>query len=297
MNNQQTITLTTEKKRKQFNDFIQRVLAPEAAVKGVVGIGSIATGHMRPDSDVDAVIFFDPLEYYIVPAEAIWRPGDNTFHSIFDNEVEGLPVDFLRLEWQEWSDPDFEWPEGRRAELATGWLAFDPAGAVARLIAERTVYAEDVRLERLDEAIIWLDQHLGGDKPQAVWDDLGPTIAHDRLQAAYDYLVQALFAYNRRWRVWRNREMSALLTLSWLPENFEERVLVAANAPSPDEGGYQARVESLRALFNDVLAQLVVSGDYSPTPIDQAFIRRSEEPGRAWNMEEWNKFRRARRVT
>ena len=291
------MTPATEEKRKHFDHFIQRVLAPEAAVKGVVGIGSIASGHMRPDSDVDAVIFFDPLDYYIVPAEAIWRPDDNTFHSIFDDDVEGLPVDFLRLDWQEWSDPDFEWPEGRRAELATGWLAFDPSGAVARLIAERTVYPEAVRLERLDEAIIWLDQHLGDDKPQRIWDELGPAIAHDRLEAAYDYLVQALFAYNRQWRVWRNREMSALLALPWLPENFEERVLPAANAPALAADGYQARLATLRALFSDVLAQLVANGDYSPTPVDQAFIRRSEEPGRAWNMDEWNKFRRARRTT
>lgn len=288
------MTPATEQKRAQFQKFIQQVLAPEAGVKGVVGIGSIASGHVRPDSDVDAIIFFDPLDYYIVPAEAIWRPDDNTFHSIFDDEVEGLPVDFLRLDWQEWSDPECKWPEGRRAELAQGWLAFDPSGEVARLIAGRTAYSEDARLERLDEAIICLDQHLGGDKPQAVWDTLGPAIAHDRLHAAYDYLVQALFAYNRQWRVWRNREMNALLALPWLPKDFEDRVLAAANAPSPDEDGYQARVESLRALFDDVLAQLAAVGDYSPTPIDQAFIRRHEEPGRAWNMEEWNKFRRAR---
>ncbi|HEX6384055.1 MAG TPA: nucleotidyltransferase domain-containing protein [Anaerolineae bacterium] len=291
------MTPATEQKRKQFNDFIQRVLAPEPAVKGVVGIGSIATGHMRSDSDVDAVVFFDPLDCYIVPAEAIWRADDNTFHSIFDNEVEGLPVDFLRLDWQEWSDPDFEWPEGRRAELAMGWVAFDPSGELARLIAERTTYRDDMRLERLDEAIIWLDQHLSSGKPQAIWDELGPAIAHDRLQAAYDYLVQALFAYNRQWRVWRNREMDALLSLAWLPKNFQERVLVAANAPSLNEDGYQARVDSLRALFNDLLEQLIANGDYSPTPIDQAFIRRSEEPGRSWNMDEWNKFRRARRTT
>lgn len=290
------MTPATEAKRKDFSDFIQRVLAPEPAVKGVVGIGSIATGHMRPDSDVDAVIFLDPLDYYIVPAEAIWRPGDNTFHSIFDNQVKGLQVDFLRLAWQKWADSDYEWPEGRRAELAQGWVAFDPSGEVARLIGERTMYSEEIRLERLDEAIIWLDQHLGGDKPQAVWDELGPAIAHDRLHAAYDCLVQALFAYNRQWRVWRNREMNTLLTLPWLPEDFEKRVLVAANAPSLDEDGYQARVENLRGLFNDVLAQLVAAGDYSPTPIDQAFIRRSEEPGRSWNMEEWNKFRGARKI-
>jgi hypothetical protein len=41
----------------------------------------------------------------------------------------------------------------------------------------------------------------------------------------------------------------------------------------------------------------MADGDYSNTPIDQAFIRSSEEPGRAWNIDEWNKFRRARLLT
>jgi hypothetical protein len=31
-------------------------------------------------------------------------------------------------------------------------------------------------------------------------------------------------------------------------------------------------------------------------PVDQAFLRLHEEPGRAWNMEEWNKFRIARKL-
>jgi hypothetical protein len=47
-------------------------------------------------------------------------------------------------------------------------------------------------------------------------------------------------------------------------------------------------------LFHELLDQVVANGDYSYAPVDQAFIRSSEEPGRAWNMAEWNKFRRAR---
>jgi predicted nucleotidyltransferase len=292
------ITAATQEKREQFQVFIDRVLAPETAVKGVVVIGSMAGGLMRPDSDVDAVIFLDPLDLYIVPAEAVWIPEEDSFYSIFDERyrLKGLPVDFARLSLPQWSAPDFVWPEGRRAELSAGWIAYDPDGQIAPLIARKTIYDEDTRLRRLDEALIWLDQHLDGATPQRVWDALGPAIAFDRLSAAYEYLVTALFAYNRRWRIWRNREMGALLNLPWLPAEFPERVLLAANAPSLDLAGYQARVSVLQSLFADLREQLIANGDYSAMPVDQAFLRLNEEPGRAWNLEEWNKFRIARKL-
>lgn len=291
------MTPATEQKREQLQQFIETILAQETAVKGVVAIGSMATGHMTPQSGIDAIIFLDPFDFYIVPAEAIWQPEEDTFYSIFNESIDGIPVDFARLSWQEWSDPEFIWPEGRKAELSTGWIAYDPTGAVQRLIEQRTTYPDDVRLTRLDEAIVWLDQHLNDEIPQQIWQTLGPVIAHDRLEAAYHYLVQALFAYNRRWRPWRNREMQTLLRLDWLPEAFEAQVLTAVNAPNLENDGYTIRAQTLRDLFTKLLSQLVTNGDYSNTPIDQAFIRSHEEPGRAWNMEEWNKFRRARLLT
>jgi predicted nucleotidyltransferase len=291
------MTPATEQKRKQLQQFIEKILAEETAVKGVVAIGSMATGHMTPQSDIDAIIFLDPFDLYIVPAEAIWQPEEDTFYSIFNESIDGVPIDFARLSWEEWSDPEFVWSEGRKAELSTGWIAHDPAGDVQKLISQRTTYPDDVRLARLDEAIVWLDQHLNNDTPQQIWQTLGPVIAHDRLEAAYNYLVQALFAYNRRWRPWRNREMQTLLRLDWLPQNFEERVLTAVNAPNLENDGYTTRVQTLSDLFAELLSQLVTNGDYSNTPIDQAFIRSHEEPGRAWNMDEWNKFRRARLLT
>lgn len=286
-------TPATRQKRQDLLTFIQRVLEPAPAVQGVIGIGSIATGLARPDSDIDAVVFLDPFDWYVVPAEFTWRPSEGTFHSIFSQgawvEQEGIQFDFARFDLAHWSDPTCHWAEGRRAELAEGWIAFDRTGVVTRLIAERTAYTEEVRLTRLDEAITWLDQHLGRGKPQVRWESLGPAIAHDRLNAAYHYLIQALFAYNRRWRPWRNREMAYLLILPWLPENFAERVLIALNAPSLDYAGYVARFETLQALFSELLARLVADGDYEADAVGQAFVRSHDEPGYAWNMAAWNR--------
>ncbi len=287
------MTPATVEKRQALLTFIQRVLVPEPAVQAVIGIGSIATGQMRPGSDIDALIFFEPYDPYIVPAESIWLPADGSFHSIFSQDAtvqeQGLQLDFTRCALREWADPAFTWPEGRRAELAEGWVAFARTDAARQLIEARTDYPDDIRRERLDEALIWLDQHLKWDDPQEMWVSLGPAIAQDRLHAAYDYLVQALFAYNRRWRIWRNRELSYLLKLPWLPPAFETRVLTALNAPAHDFAGYAVRFAELRTLFDELLARLVNDGLYPQAdPVGDAFIRRSEEPGRAWNMAAWN---------
>lgn len=286
------MTPATEIKRNELKAFIDRVLEPAAAVQGVVGIGSIATGNMRPDSDIDIVVFFDPLDWYIIPGEFLWRPSDGTFHEIFTTDEavqkESISLDCLRLDLQRWNDPTFIWPEPRRAELSSGWIAFDRVGRITELIAKHTAYSETLRLSRLDHAIIWLDQHLGQDGPQKRWDSLGPATAHDRLQAAYHNLVGGLFALNRAWLPWRNRQMDALLQLEWLPENFKERILPAANAPGLDYNGYMKRVEVLRSLFDDLIDKCIVDGLYSAAPIDQAFVRSHDEPGFAWNMDEWN---------
>lgn len=300
-NSESMRTSVTDQKRHELLDFIQTNLASEPAIQAVIGIGSIATGRMRPGSDIDAIIFLDPFDPYIVPAEFIWLPSANSFHSIFTQEPGvqegGIQFDFTRVDLKAWRHPGFVWPEGRQAELTEGWIAFDRAGTVGQLIAELTAYSDAVRMERLDEALVWLDQHLKWDDPQELWQSLTPAIAHDRLHAAYGYLVQALFAYNRRWRPWRNREMSYLLKLPWLPDEFAQRVLTALNAPGPDYAGYQARFTMLRTLFDEVRAQLVQDGLYAPDdPVGEAFVRRAEEPGRAWNMDEWNAVHRNRQT-
>ena len=292
------MTPATEEKRQQLQDFIEQVLAPEEAVRGVVGIGSMASGHMHSESDIDAVVFLDPYDLFIVPAESVWNPADGSFHSIFDkSEIpHGIEMDLARYNLAQWADPAFDWPEGNRAELSVGWLAYDPTGDIAALIAQKTAYDEEIRQLRLDEALIWLDQHLVWNDPQKSWQTYGSAIAFDRLSAAYRYLVQALFAYNRRWQIWRNREMQALLQLLWLPADFENRVLVAANTPSIDKEGYLTRTSMLSELFQELLAQLIDTGEYSNVPVDQAFIRYNQEIGCAWNMEEWNRFHKLRKL-
>jgi Nucleotidyltransferase domain len=289
---QQMTTSATIQKRQELMNYIELELAPEPAVQAVIGIGSVASGLARPDSDIDAIVFLDPFDAYIIPAEFVWLPSHKSFHSIFSDEPgveKGIQFDFQRFDLTQWMNPSFEWPEGYCSELSMGWLAFDRTGKAADLITARTTYTDAIRISRLDEAITHLDQHLSGDGPQVRWDSLGPLISHDRLQAAYGYLVQALFAYNRRWRPWRNREMSYLLDLPWLPEDFPNRIIGALSITSRDYAGYMNRVEILRNLFQDLTTHLVKDGLYGGNFISEAFIRGHDEPGRAWNMDAWNR--------
>ena len=290
------MTPATKKKRTQLKQFIKKVMEPFPAVLGVVGIGSLATGRCKPESDIDAIVFMDPLDLYIVPAEFIWIPRTNTFHSIFEAseavQNKGIQFDFTRLDFRLWSQNEFAWPEGRRSELSQSWLAFDRNGRIQNLIADRTSYGEGVQTARLDEAITWLDQHLNWDGPASNWQALGPTIAHDRLNAAYQHLVRVLFAYNRRWLPWRNRQMDALLQLPWLPPHFDDWILVANNTPSLDKNGYDRRVQALQTMFKQVLERVKADGIYGDDPIGEAFVRSHDEPGRSWNMGEFNKRRR-----
>ena len=290
------MTPATEEKRAQILQFMERVLLPETAVQAVIGVGSIANGRMRPDSDIDFILFLDPYDLYIVPAEAIWLAADNSFHSIFSEDPtiqQGLQLDCMRFNWQQWRDPAFSWPEEQVSALMNCWIAYDRHGKVTRQIQERAAYPDHVRQSRLDEAITGLDQHLGWGSPQKNWDNLGAAIAHDRLQSAYDYLVDGLFAYNRRWRIWRNRQMSGLLQLPWLPQGFADEILLVANAQSLDYAGYMTRADKLTAYFEAFQQQLIADGIYQD-PVSEAFIRSSEEPGRAWNMAEWNARRQER---
>jgi len=261
-------------------------------------LGSVATGTARDDSDIDVALFMCPLEPYIVPAESIWRPDDDTFHSIFSEDItagpDDLQLDIHRYDLSLWRSPGHEWPEPIRAELATGWIAFDRDGEVPTLVAEHVTYDDGHRLHQLDEALVWLDQHLDRDKLVQRWETLEAVVAHDRLQAAYEYLVQASFAYNGRWQPWRNREIEALQSLAWLPSRNPEDLAGAAISTGHDRSAYDIRSAALQKLADRLTQRLQADGLYGSDPIGEAFIRLHDEPGRSWNLDEWNERHRQR---
>ena len=156
---EQSPTRHTLPKRAALQALIERVLAPEPDVQAVLAVGSVATGRARADSDIDAVVWLDPFDPHIAPAEFIWRPADGSFRSIFSarprrpttpgSTCTGRPGRLARA-WARLADGC--WP-------AEHGLVGSRTPAVAAWLAERIAYPVAGR-RRVDEALVWLDQLL-----------------------------------------------------------------------------------------------------------------------------------------
>lgn len=264
----------------------------------MVSLPSVASlqGMRANHQTIDAILFMDPVDRYILPTESIWCPWDDTFHSIFvrDQHIQqnGIHLDLSFRDMAEWSSESFKWPEFDRAGLAESWIAFDRYGQIEPLIKARTLFDDNARLARLDEFILTIDDELGDDTAERNWSRYGAFTAFSRLDAAYDALVSGLFAYNRKWRFYPNRETEFMCRLPWLPDDSECRMLLAMNGPSLDEDGYAKRANMLREISNEIVTKLQQEGIYGEDPASEAFIRTHDEPGRAWNMHEWNQKRK-----
>ena len=260
LNRESQKVYSTESKRRDLLMEVEKLLAPEECVQGVVAVGSVATGHAGPRSDIDAIIFMEPVDLYVVSTESIWCPWDGTFHSIFVEDTrihqEGIQLDLKVRSLAKWQNESFAWPDPEKAGLAQGWIAFDRDGAVHDLIARRTTYDDGTRRRRLDQAVTDIDQALLKDEPGRIWRSLGALRAFGRLATALDALIEALFAYNRRWRFFRDREMEHLEQLPWLPDDFTRRLLAAIAAPRSNEGGFRLRANAIMELFSELLEKM-----------------------------------------
>lgn len=277
----------TERKRADLANYIKREVIDEPAVQGIVVIGSVAKGIARANSDVDAFVFLDPYDLYAVPAEAKWNPETGRYHGIMSHVEEPVQLDFKRVDLAAWSEPAHVWPDSIRAELSEGWVAFDRFGRISPLIESKTFYSDAERQTKVDEAVSLLNWLLSEALTGRPYDTLGATAAHYRLHSTFDYLIQAIFAINRRWRTLRSRELSDLVALPWLPSNFEADLFLAMNAPSSDKDGYHRRALILHRFFEAVVAKCQEERLYNDNPLDEAFIRQHDELGRDWNMVEW----------
>lgn len=279
-------------KLQQLADYTRTQLAHHEAVHGVVAVGSVAIGRARPGSDIDAVVFLDPLDLYLSPAEFVWRPADNTYHSIFSDDPEldrvGIQFDLHRLDLATWRSPDFSWPEPQRAGLADGRIVYDPTGQIDALIRARTTMSDEERLRILDESIGMASWLIPDDDAAAHWSKLGTAEAFDRLQAGHEELTRGLFAYHRKWRPWRNRQLRGLQQLDWLPAGFRDNPTSLGATDGHDLDAYRRRAAALRTALAELIAKLQADGIYGDDPDNEAFIRLHNEPGRAWNMDDWN---------
>ena len=285
----------TEQKRKELTKYIQAEVIKESSIQGIVVIGSVAKGTARSDSDIDAVVFLEPYDPYAVPAESKWKTDTRKYYGVFSDVRGYIQLDFFkRVDLQKWSQPNHEWPDAICAELSEGWIAFDRKDQIKQLIAEKTIYKDKIRQARLDEALTKLDWLLKDSTIERTWDTLGDKFAHYRLHSAFDYLLQSIFAYNRRWRTLRSRELADLVNMQWLPKEFDENLLKLTNALTETRTGYLERAKSMKQCFDEVIERCQQDGLYGKYAVSEAFIRLHDEPGRDWNMEEWNRKHKSR---
>jgi hypothetical protein len=285
-------------KKRQLTRLINGVLRPSPSVVGVLCVGSVAIGSPRVDSDIDALVFLDPFALSVVPGEFAWSPRDGSFRSIFaeDRPDDAIQFDLTRLAFRTCCSARYRWQEGRLHELSAGWIAYDPRGAIAELVRCKTRYTDRDRLPRLDQSLLQLEQLLKWTDARIPWHYQGERTAQDRLNAAYEYLVEALFALNRQWRPWRSRQTKPLLSLGWLPKGFANSFTSVCTTPCSGFEGYKDRYYRLQGALGEMVREISRDPKYQPEPISAAFVRTHRQLGYASNMERWNRRHQSART-
>jgi hypothetical protein len=171
-------------------------------------------------------------------------------------------------------------------------ISGDRDGSKLTLLDKRTEYDDKTRKQRIDEFILAFDYIIAEKKYEETWDRYGSLAAISRLDVVLDSLIGALFAYNRKWRFFKDREIEFLLRLPWLPKEFDRRVLQAITVTDMSRDGYLKKAAAIEGMSKEIINKLTIESFYGEDPAAEAFIRSHSEPGRAWNMKEWNEKRK-----
>jgi hypothetical protein len=275
-----------ESQLTMMQEFVRRKLEPWPQFVGALVLGSVAHGEGRSDSDLDCVLVFDPMDEGIVPAEFVWEPGSDTFHTIF--EVDAVDVGGVQIDAKRMSLADFRtlgWPEGFRHELAHALVLSDRAGTLAGILQERIAYPEAIRRARVEDLLNWADYSLAEWRLLGWLDRGGIECAHDQLTAAFETILQLLHACNGEWMPWRYRWLVSAQRLAWLPPDFRSRALEVTSRVEPTRESLLHRRAELTALLADIQAELQAVGLVSDA--DEAFLATHPGLGYAHNFDAW----------
>lgn len=289
------LSAATHRLRAQLGDFITRHVAPHPTIKAVVVYGSVASGAATESSDVDAFVFMDPVDPWLLPAEAIWNPEEDSFRSIFSERpvVPGeLQLDLTRVSLQE-RRGDAPWPPADRAALTHRWVAFERPGTdVESLVVERIAMSERERRTALDAALLAADGLL--ENPETLWerDELE---ALDALNAMWEAVMAGTYAINRVWMPYRGRGVRGLRRLPWRGALGDDLLMRCVATDGTDRAAFVKRAAALTRAHEALLAHLQDDPEFGEDPTFAAFLRAHDEPGRAWNIEEWSARHRGRR--
>lgn len=275
-----------------MRQFVQRKLEPWPEFVAALIVGSIAHKEARPDSDVDCILVFDPLDEAIVPAEFVWIPATDSYHTIFEVEASdagGIQIDVMRVALDDFRHQ--EWPESFKYELAHALVLVDRHQSVARIVEKRVAYPESLRLARIQEHAGWASYFMEEWRLLSWLERGGIASAHDQLTAALEEVIKLLHAYNREWLPWRYRWMISAQRLPWQPDEFSQKALEITSQMEPTRNGILQRRAAIGALLNNTMARLQTAGLLADS--EEAFIAAHPGLGYAHNFEAWREAHQA----
>ncbi len=271
--------------------FVQRKLEIWPEFTAALIVGSVAHGEARANSDVDCVFVFEHVDERLVPAEFVWFPAMDTYHTIFDieaSDVGGVQIDAKRLSMAQFAMD--EWEEGFKHDLASAIVVFDRNGTIAPLLEKRLQYPDSLRLARICEHYGWAGYYSEEWRVQA-WSKRGGLLCtHDQLTAAFEEIVRLLHAYNRTWLPWRYRWLISVQKLPWLPDGFEEDARVIQSDLALTEESLTQRQKAVAHILDTIGCKLRVERLLADPA--QAFLATHPELGYAHNMEAWKRGHR-----
>ena len=269
-----------------MRQFVHRKLERWPEFVAALIVGSVAHGEARPDSDVDCVLVFDKLDEAIVPAEFVWVPATDAYHTIFEveaSEVGGIQIDAKRVALDDFRRQ--EWPESLKHELAHALVLCDRRQTVTGIIEERVAYPESLRLARIQDHVGWAAYYLAEWRLLGWIDRGGIESAHDQLTAAFEELIQLLHAYNREWLPCRYRWMVSAQWLSWLPDDYRQRAAGITSRVAANRESLLERRREISAMLDTTLDRLRSEGLLADP--DAAFIAAHPGLGYAHNFDAW----------
>jgi hypothetical protein len=269
-----------------MREFVHRKLEVWPEFVAALIVGSIAHGEARSDSDVDCVLVFDRMDEAIVPAEFVWVPATDAYHTIFEveaSDVGGIQIDAKRIALDDvWRQ---EWPEGFKHELAHALVLYDRDQSIATILTQRLAYPEPLRVSRIRDHVGQAAYYLEEWRLLGWMDRGGIESAHDHLTAAFEEIVQLLHAYNRKWLPWRYRWLVSARRLSWLPDDFAQRSAAIAGQVAATRESLLERRREISVMLDDILDRLRSEGLLADA--DAAFIAAHPGLGYAHNFAAW----------
>lgn len=267
-----------------------------ATVDGVVGVllgGSRARGEERPDSDWDLGVYYRGVPHLPtlrsmarglsdsptdVAGPGEWGPwvDGGAWLTVGDDHVDWIlrDVDRVRRVWTQCREGEFEvgiqpghplgfWSPSYVGELALGRVLADPARELTHFQGELAGYPEPLRRSLVASA--WEAEFIVANaaKPALCGDVLLVSLA---LSRAIGILVQALYAWHRRWCLNEKGSLAVAETLPGAPPSFgpRARTLLGVPGTTPDE--LSATVEAAAELVAELRAALALPACPSGPP-------------------------------